>query len=286
MSWSDSVGTDSPMYSKGNLASRSFFSEGKKFYLDVVENQRGRFIKIAEISSDRRKNQIVMKFPTAEILSKNLEHFNQFYYELDKVDPDNLEEGELKSKVLFEEEKKYHMDLKENAKGRFLKVSETHGYSRYQVFIPAEGMAEFNANLCELIEEYDNGEFREEKHHNSSSFQLQNKQLRIEHKKFYFDIKSNQRGRFMSISEVTGNHRAAIFVPESGWESFQNIFEDQEEQLRVENKNFYFDIKTNQQGTYMSVSEVQGNFRNTISIPESGWKEFSNVLGDYVMQVK
>ena len=90
----------------------------------------------------------------------------------------------------------------------------------------------------------------------------------------------------MSISEVTGNHRAAIFVPESGWESFQNIFEDQEEQLRVENKNFYFDIKTNQQGTYMSVSEVQGNFRNTISIPESGWKEFSNVLGDYVMQVK
>ena len=33
------------------------------------------------------------------------------------------------------DDKKYHMDLKENARGRFLKVSETftRGYSRFQV---------------------------------------------------------------------------------------------------------------------------------------------------------
>ena len=29
--------------------------EGKRFYLDVKENQRGRFIKIAEMSADGRK---------------------------------------------------------------------------------------------------------------------------------------------------------------------------------------------------------------------------------------
>merc|ERR1712001_147058 len=52
------------------------------------------------------------------------------------------------------------MDLKENARGRFLKVSETftRGYSRFQVFIPADGMREFQHNLGELIEEYDNGD--------------------------------------------------------------------------------------------------------------------------------
>ena len=32
--------------------------ESKRFYLDVKENQRGRFIKIAEISADGRKNQV------------------------------------------------------------------------------------------------------------------------------------------------------------------------------------------------------------------------------------
>jgi len=37
---------------------------------------------------------------------------------------------------MYKDDKKYHMDLKENARGRFLKVSETftRGYSRFQVF--------------------------------------------------------------------------------------------------------------------------------------------------------
>jgi hypothetical protein len=30
----------------------------------------------------------------------------------------------------------------------------------------------------------------------------------------------------------------------------------QNKHLRIENKNFYFDIKRNQQGRYMSISEV------------------------------
>ena len=36
---------------------------------------------------------------------------------------------------MYKDDKKYHMDLKENARGRFLKVSETftRGYSRFQV---------------------------------------------------------------------------------------------------------------------------------------------------------
>jgi hypothetical protein len=46
-----------------------------------------------------------------------------------------LMQGELKSEVMYKDDKKYHMDLKENARGRFLKVSETftRGYSRFQV---------------------------------------------------------------------------------------------------------------------------------------------------------
>ena len=37
------------------MASRTLVLESKRFYLDVKENQRGRFIKIAEISADGRK---------------------------------------------------------------------------------------------------------------------------------------------------------------------------------------------------------------------------------------
>merc|ERR1712223_2323787 len=147
----------------GDLASRTLVLESKRFYLDVKENTRGRFIKIAEISADGRKNQILMTLPTAAQFRQHLVAMIDFYEELEPVDPDHLVQGELRSEVMFKEDKKYHVDLKENARGRFLKVSETftRGYSRFQIFIPAEGMEEFNHNLKELIEQYDDGEVEE-----------------------------------------------------------------------------------------------------------------------------
>ena len=84
---------------QGDLASRTLVLESKRFYLDVKENQRGRFIKIAEISADGRKNQILMTFATAALFSQNLVAFIDFYKDLEKVNPDNLKQGELKSEV-------------------------------------------------------------------------------------------------------------------------------------------------------------------------------------------
>ena len=84
---------------QGDLASRTLVLESKRFYLDVKENQRGRFIKIAEISADGRKNQILMTFSTAALFSQNLVAFIDFYKDLEKVNPDNLKQGELKSEV-------------------------------------------------------------------------------------------------------------------------------------------------------------------------------------------
>ena len=60
----------------------------------------------------------------------------------------------------------------------------------------------------------------------------------------------------------------------------------QNKHLRIENKNFYFDIKRNQQGRYMSISEVKGNYRNSILVPECGWENFRDVLDEYVKQVR
>ena len=96
----------------GDLASRALVLENKRFYLDVKENIRGRFIKIAEISPDGRKNQILMTLPTAALFRQHLVSMIEFYQELDVVDPDNLIQGELRSEVMFKDDKKYHVDLK------------------------------------------------------------------------------------------------------------------------------------------------------------------------------
>jgi len=261
MSYSDSASDEGPVGTQGDLASRTLNLESKRFYLDVKENQRGRFIKIAEISADGRKNQILMSLSTTAQFSQNLIEFIEFYRDLKDVDPDNLFQGELKSEVMYKDDKKYHMDLKENARGRFLKVSETftRGYSRFQVFIPADGMIEFQRNLGELIEEYDN-EGGGEMDSRDWSDAGDRKRMRMQ---------DSGRGQFR--------------VPGSG-DVEESLQVPQNQHLRIENKNFYFDVKRNQQGRYMSISEVKGNYRNSILLPESGWESFRDVLDSFVKQ--
>jgi len=213
----------------GDLASRSLVLENKRFYLDVKENPRGRFIKMAEISPDGRKNQILMTLPTAAAFRQHLESMIEFYQELEPVDPEHLTQGELRSEVLFKEDKKYHVDLKENARGRFLKVSETftRGYSRFQIFIPAAGMVEFNQHLKALIEEYDvDGEVEE------AANTPQSKHVKIENKNFFFACKKNAKGRYITISEVKGNFKNTILVPESGWDEFRDVFDEYTKQCK------------------------------------------------------
>merc|ERR1719429_264480 len=169
-----------------------------------------------------------MTLPTAAQFRQHLVSMIQYYAELEAVDPERLTQGELRSEVMFKDDKKYHVDLKENARGRFLKVSETftRGYSRFQIFIPAEGMEEFNQNLGELINEYDTGDAED------ALAAPQNRHLRVENKNFYFDIKRNAQGRYMTISEVKGNYRNSILIPEIGWENFRDVLDDYVKQVK------------------------------------------------------
>lgn len=212
----------------GDLASRTLVLESKRFYLDVKENTRGRFLKMAEISADGRKNQILMNLPTAAQFRLHLVSFIECYQDLEPVDPNNLTQGELKSEVMYKEDKKYHIDLKENARGRFLKVSETftRGHSRFQIFIPADGMDEFNQHLKELIEEYNDGDVEE-----ASNFP-ENRNIRIENKTFFFSCKRNAQGRYITVSEFKGNYRNSILIPESGWDEFNQVFDEYVKQCK------------------------------------------------------
>merc|ERR1719513_125247 len=126
------------------------------------------------------------------------------------------------------------MDLKENARGRFLKVSETFSSRNFrsQVFIPAEAMEELQQHLTELIDEHDDGieDSGEDSYHESGAggrgCREDSKQVRIENKNFYFDVKTNAQGCYMSISEVNGSHRNSILIPQSGWHAFRAALDD------------------------------------------------------------
>ena len=50
-------------------------------------------------------------------------------------------------------------------------------------------------------------------------------ELRIENKRFYFNLKENQKGRFLKIAEVSGG-RSTIIIPQSGWHEFRDMLDE------------------------------------------------------------
>jgi hypothetical protein len=51
---------------------------------------------------------------------------------------------------------------------------------------------------------------------------LHNLTVRVERKHFTFDIRENQRGRFLRITEEVNGRRDAIIVPLTGIEDFRD----------------------------------------------------------------
>ncbi len=52
---------------------------------------------------------------------------------------------------------------------------------------------------------------------------LSSKTIRIENKKFHFDLMENHRGKYLRITERSGG-KSSIVIPESGLEDFREAF--------------------------------------------------------------
>ncbi|XP_014681761.1 PREDICTED: transcriptional activator protein Pur-beta-like isoform X2 [Priapulus caudatus] len=214
------------------LATKMLQIQSKRFYLDVKQNKRGRFIKVAEVGAGGKKSRLLLSMSTAAEFRDHLTEFSEHYASLGPPNPDNLpEDGKLKSETMVKENRRYYLDLKENARGRFLRVSQTipRGGPRSQIAIPAQGIIEFRDALTELLDEFgtDDGTF-------FAGYQgdlPEGRHMRVENKNFYFDIGSNHRGVYMRISEVKNNFRTAITIPEKSWGRFRDIFADYVEKM-------------------------------------------------------
>lgn len=212
---------------EADLATKSLQIQSKRFYLDVKQNKRGKFIKVAEIAADGRRSHIFLALSTAAEFRDHLTTFSEFYASLGppKVtdgDSSPADDGKLKSEIMIKDNRRYYLDLKENSRGRFLRVSQTvgRGGPRSQLAIPAQGMIEFRNGLSDIVEEFgmDDGGFQGEL--------PESQHMRVGNKSFHFDVCQNDRGVYMRISEVTGLYRTAITVPEKSWSRLRDIIDD------------------------------------------------------------
>jgi hypothetical protein len=72
-----------------------------------------------------------------------------------------IDNDQLRSAVISREDRKYYLDLKENERGRFLRISMVGiNNPRTQIAIPAQGIQELKETLTNLIEEFGNEDDR------------------------------------------------------------------------------------------------------------------------------
>ncbi|KAK2641574.1 hypothetical protein Ddye_023337 [Dipteronia dyeriana] len=134
---------------------------------------------------------------------------------------------ELVCKTLQVEHKLFYFDLKENPRGRYLKISEKTSATRSTIIVPSSGISWF----LDLFNYYVNV--------NSDDHDLFSKELQLDTKVFYFDIGENRRGRFLKVSEASvSRNRSTIIVPagssrDEGWAAFRNILAEINEASRL-----------------------------------------------------
>ncbi|KAG8429185.1 hypothetical protein GDO86_018103 [Hymenochirus boettgeri] len=131
----------------------------------------------------------------------------------------------LKSEFLVRENRKYYLDLKENQRGRFLRIRQTinrgpgfsggQGRSRLQsgqtIALPAQGLIEFRDALAKLIDDYggddDEGVGLGPGGGGGSAGGMygelpEGTSITVDSKRFFFDVGCNKYGVFLRVSEV------------------------------------------------------------------------------------
>lgn len=238
------------------LASKRLNVENKRFFVDVKQNQRGKFIKLVEVGPNRR-SRIILSFPAAADLRDRLGEFQKTYSELSpfvenkeappasgdkssvaKTSRNNSSanrytEDRISSETIIQENRRYYLDLKQNARGRFLRITMSTQTQRAQIVVPAQGMESLKSLLHDLLEEFATPE--DLKDHLT---EIEPQKLRIDGRMFYFDIGSDRRGTFLRISEVRSTYRTAITIPESHWDKFRDILSEYSEKLaKIQSEN-------------------------------------------------
>lgn len=204
------------------LDSKTILIQNKRFYLDVKENDRGRFLKIAEVTPGGHKNRVTMAMQLLPEFRDNLSDFIDHYVNLGP--PQVLDDNEndnnrrpLKTARIVSGPRRYFLDLKENVRGRYLRVrapGQHQDMPQQVIVIPALGIVEFRNTVSKVIEEFNVEQYKEEDEVNEEDLPASSCIGSRRTKIFYMDVGKNNRGIYCRMTEQSANFRQSLTVPD------------------------------------------------------------------------
>ncbi|NXQ97064.1 PURB protein, partial [Sagittarius serpentarius] len=113
-----------------------------------------------------------------------------------------------------------------------------------------------------------------------------------ENRKYYLDLKENQRGRFLRIRQTVnrgpggpggddyGGGEDELGGPGGGGPGGGGLYGELPEgtSITVDSKRFFFDVGCNKYGVFLRVSEVKPSYRNAITVPYKAWAKFGGAF--------
>lgn len=242
------------------LESKTILIQNKRFYLDVKENNRGRFLKIAEVTPGGHKNRVTMAMHILpefrDLLSDFIDHYASLGPSTVEADQEAGEDvanrRPLKTARIMRGQRRYFLDLKENVRGRYLRVrapGQTNDMPQQVIVVPASGMIEFRDTLTGLIEAYgvEDEEVEDDVENLPQSATIGSRRSKV----FYMDVGKNPRGTYVRMTEQSANYRQSITVPDRHFraigEWYLNAAEMLEKQGMMTEQEDYYAKGDNQQ---------------------------------------
>lgn len=211
-----------PQIEEQELATKTIQIQNKRFYLDVKQNSRGRFIKITEAAIGGQKARILMSVFAAQEFREKLDKILEVLNGLPAHDPNALApDGLINFETIARDNRRYYLDLRENERGRFLRLSMLSMGNRVHMALPTDGILDLRNGIADLINDYCSHEDLA-----AASELPEAKVLFAGNKTFYFDVGSNRYGVFLRISELRANYRTAVTIPEHHWSRFRDILNE------------------------------------------------------------
>ncbi|KAM3842102.1 purine-rich element-binding protein gamma [Diretmus argenteus] len=293
------------------LASKRVDIQKKRFYLDVKQSVRGRFLKIAEVWIGRgrhdniRKSKLTLSMSMAPDLRYCLGDFIDYYARIG-LRGRIPEQSNGQARQQHQHQHQHHHDSRRRQQQQ--QQHEPH-HAAAASASPSGSAASEDQQPAHRV--------------------LKSELIERDNRKYYLDLKENQRGRFLRIRQTVNKGHGTmgyygqgieqtIVLPAQGMIEFRDALsqliedygdedgdqrgttnknQDQDPQqhhpelpeaasFRVDNKRFYFDVGSNRYGVFLKISEVRQPYRNTITVPLKAWARFGENFIKYEEEMR
>lgn len=213
----------------------------KTLYFDIMKNKYGRSLNVAEVSQSKGKSAIIISeqgwLQMQRALTEIAESFPAF-----NSGPSRGDSKVIKSQKFSLKGKTIFIDYLQNDIGRLAKVSELRRSKRDTLFVPEICFEP----MIELFNSLKDGKYESEIHgmqnavvddapdEERKTVILMKKELELEPsveqakgKKFNFELRENDFGKFLKITEFKeGSRPTSVFLPEEVLEGVKDCLND------------------------------------------------------------